>query len=43
MANGIPDSWKESKLKPIAKNNGDILDSNDNTGESSRWVTYVWT
>ena len=30
MANGIPDSWKKSKLIPIFKNKGDILE----------WINY---
>ena len=32
MANGIPDSWKKSKLIPIFKNKGDILECNTYRG-----------
>ena len=32
MANGIPDSWKKSKLIPIFKNKGDILECNNYRG-----------
>ena len=32
MADGIPDSWKKSKLKPIFKNKGDILEYNNYRG-----------
>ena len=32
MANGIPDSWKKSKLIPIFKNKGDILECNNHRG-----------
>ena len=32
MANGIPDSWKKSKLIPIFKNKGDILECNNYKG-----------
>ena len=32
MADGIPDSWKKSKLIPIIKNKGDILECNTNRG-----------
>ena len=32
MANGIPDSWKKSKLIPITKNKGDILECNNCRG-----------
>ena len=32
MANGIPDSWKKSKLRPIFKNKGDILECNNYRG-----------
>ena len=32
MANGIPDSWKKSKLIPIFKNKGDILEFNNYKG-----------
>ena len=32
MADGIPDSWKKSKLIPIFKNKGDILECNNYRG-----------
>ena len=32
MANGIPDSWKKSKLIPIFQNKGDILECNNYRG-----------
>ena len=32
MADGIPDSWKNSKLIPIFKNKGDILECNNHRG-----------
>ena len=32
MANSIPDSWKKSKLIPIFKNKGDILEFNNYKG-----------
>ena len=32
MTNGIPDSWKKSKLIPIFKNKGDILECNNYRG-----------
>ena len=32
MANGIPDSWKKSKLIPIFKNKGDIIECNNYRG-----------
>ena len=32
MANGIPDSWKKSKLIPIFQNKGDILETNNYRG-----------
>ena len=32
MANGIPDIWKKSKLIPIFKNKGDILECNNYRG-----------
>ena len=32
MANGIPDSWKKSKLIPIFTNKGDILECNNYRG-----------
>ena len=32
MADGIPDSWKKSKLIPILKNKGDILECNNYRG-----------
>ena len=32
MAEGIPDSWKKSKLIPILKNKGDILECNNDRG-----------
>ena len=32
MANDIPDSWKKSKLIPIFKSKGDILDCNTYRG-----------
>ena len=32
MANVIPDSWKKSKLIPIFKNKGDIIDCNTYMG-----------
>ena len=32
MSNGIPDSWKKSKLIPIFKNKGDILECNNYRG-----------
>ncbi len=32
MADGIPDSWKKSKLIPIFKNKGDIIECNNYRG-----------
>ena len=32
MAEGIPDSWKKSKLIPIFKNKGDNLECNNYRG-----------
>ena len=32
MEDGIPDSWKKSKLIPIFKNQGDILECNNYRG-----------
>ena len=32
MANGIPDSWKKSKLIPIFQNKGDIIECNNYRG-----------
>ena len=32
MTDGIPDSWKKSKLIPIFKNKGDILECNNYRG-----------
>ena len=36
MADGIPDSWKKSKLIPIFKNKGDILECNNSVWRENR-------
>ena len=43
MADGIPDSWKKSKLIPIFKNKGDILECNNYRGiKLTSHFTTLW-
>ena len=41
MADGIPDSWKKSKLIPIFKNKGDILEWNNYRGIMKLWERII--